>query len=71
MTFPLDPRECGDDHSLALWVTPDAIREAYEDEDDADNPTIGKTDEELAKVGFGILDGIYDEYRRLLDLEFE
>lgn len=53
---------------LALTVTPEAIRQAFADGDDAENPTLDMTDEQLAEVGWAILDGIYDEYRRLLDL---
>jgi hypothetical protein len=57
---------CGDEHGLALWLTPDAIRQAFAD--GAGDPTENLTDDQLREVGYEVLDGIYDEYRRLLDV---
>lgn len=51
---------------LALWLTPKALREAYDDAPEEFNPTIAMSDEALVEIGQGILDGVYNEYRRLL-----
>lgn len=52
---------------LALYVTPDAIRSAYDGYDDDEEHWIEQaTEEELRGVGFEVIDAIYDSYRRAL-----
>lgn len=58
---------CGDEHNLALWLTPAAIRDAFEDASEGEDPTADMTDEQLEEVGYEVLDGIHSTYRVLLD----
>lgn len=55
------------DETLALWFTPQAIREHYEG--DADDPTRGLTDDQLVEVGKQALgdDGLYRAFHSSLE----
>lgn len=61
------PADYENDASLALWFTPQAIREHYEGDDD--DPTAGMTDDELAKAGHQALldDGLYRAFHAALE----
>lgn len=56
-----------EDEKLALWFTPQAIRDHYEG--DSDDPTKSLSDEELVEVGQQALtdDGLYRAFHSALE----
>lgn len=68
--FNGDPEvhDVNSDPALALWFTPDAIRDHFEDYDDLDDLIEGATDAQLEKVGRDILnaDGLYAFFHEVL-----
>lgn len=62
------PATCGDDHGLAVWFTPDAVREHFQEGDDptVDDRLAAVTDDDLAgAAGNALLS--FDDLWRVFD----
>lgn len=71
-TLPERPRAtCGDDHTLAMWLTPDAIREHLEEAADPETDAllVAVTDDELAAAAGEVImdDRIWSLFQELAE----
>ena len=69
-----EPTTDDTDMALALWFTPDAIRQHFEGDDDEYAKWVESVDDgELASVGYACIgaDGLYKEFRELLKAEIK